>query len=72
MIVTPPFDINRERMVDEQLIPRGIVDPATLAAMLKVPRHEFVEDAMGPRPMVTILCLSVGGRLSPNLISLPL
>ena len=46
MIVTSPYDINRERMVEEQLIPRGIVDPATLAAMRKVPRHEFVEDAM--------------------------
>jgi len=33
-------------MVDEQLIPRGIVDPATLRAMRTVPRHEFVEDAM--------------------------
>jgi len=43
------FDINRERMVDEQLVPRGISDPATLAAMRKVPRHEFVDDAMGAK-----------------------
>jgi len=40
------FDINRERMVEEQLIPRGISDPATLAAMRTVPRHLFVQDAM--------------------------
>ena len=40
------FDINRERMVEEQLIPRGITDPATLAAMRTVPRHVFVDDAM--------------------------
>lgn len=46
---TTAFDINRERMVEEQLIPRGITDPATLAAMRKVPRHEFVDDAMGAK-----------------------
>ena len=46
---TATFDINRLRMVDEQLIPRGINDPATLAAMRKVPRHEFVDDAMGAK-----------------------
>lgn len=49
MIVTSSFDINRERMVDEQLIPRGIVDPGTLLAMGKIPRHEFVDDAMRAR-----------------------
>lgn len=43
------FDINRERMVEEQLIPRGINDPATLAAMRTVPRHFFVEDALQAR-----------------------
>jgi protein-L-isoaspartate(D-aspartate) O-methyltransferase len=36
-------------MVDEQLIPRGIVDAVTLEAMRQVPRHEFVDDAMGSR-----------------------
>jgi protein-L-isoaspartate(D-aspartate) O-methyltransferase len=36
-------------MVEEQLIPRGINDPAVLASMHKVPRHEFVEDAMRSR-----------------------
>jgi protein-L-isoaspartate(D-aspartate) O-methyltransferase len=43
------FDIHLERMVEEQLIPRGISDPAVLASMRKVPRHEFVEDAMRAR-----------------------
>jgi len=36
----------RTRMVQEQLIPRGIHDPATLKAMETVPRHLFVEDAL--------------------------
>jgi protein-L-isoaspartate(D-aspartate) O-methyltransferase len=36
----------RTRMVDEQLIRRGIHDQKTLEAMRKVPRHLFVEEAM--------------------------
>ncbi len=49
MNTSSPFDIHRQRMVEEQLIPRGIYDPATLAAMGAVPRHLFVEDAMQAR-----------------------
>lgn len=36
----------RQRMVHEQLIPRGIHDPRVLAVMGEVPRHLFVDDAM--------------------------
>lgn len=32
----------RMRMVDRQLVPRGLTDSATLAAMRVVPRHRFV------------------------------
>ena len=32
----------RDRMVEEQIIPRGIKDPAVLAAMRRIPRHRFV------------------------------
>lgn len=41
-------DLNksREKMVREQLIPRGIADPKVLAAMGKIPRHLFVEEAL--------------------------
>jgi protein-L-isoaspartate(D-aspartate) O-methyltransferase len=42
----PSLDILRHRMVDEQLVPRGIDDPRTLEAFRTVPRHLFVEDAM--------------------------
>jgi protein-L-isoaspartate(D-aspartate) O-methyltransferase len=41
----PAFDQWREarrRLVDERLVPAGIRDSATLAAMRTVPRHEFV------------------------------
>jgi len=37
-----PYAVERERMVARQLEARGIEDPATLAAMREVPRHEFV------------------------------
>ena len=40
------FAINRERKIEEQLVPRGISDPRVLEAMRQVPRHLFVEDAM--------------------------
>lgn len=36
----------RERMVKNQLIPRGITDQRVLDAFRKVPRHLFVEEAM--------------------------
>jgi len=36
----------RERMVREQLLPRGISDSRVLTAMREVPRHIFVEDAL--------------------------
>jgi protein-L-isoaspartate(D-aspartate) O-methyltransferase len=39
----------RERMVEEQLVRRGIADPRVLAAMRKVPRHRFVEEALRDR-----------------------
>lgn len=40
------FETIRQRMVQEQLIPRGIRDPRVLAVMGEVPRHLFVDDAM--------------------------
>ena len=43
------FESARHRMVDEQLIPRGISDNRVLSAMRKVPRHLFVEEALQDR-----------------------
>jgi protein-L-isoaspartate(D-aspartate) O-methyltransferase len=37
-----PTAAARDRMVDEQIVPRGIKDRAVLAAMRAVPRHELV------------------------------
>src|SRR5215467_5069789 len=39
----------RERMVAEQLVSRGIADPAVLEAMRNVPRHLFVDEALRDR-----------------------
>jgi len=43
------YQIQRERMVREQLIARGIKDERVLEAMNKVPRHLFVEEVFAPR-----------------------
>jgi protein-L-isoaspartate(D-aspartate) O-methyltransferase len=39
------YELERRRMVEEQLQPRGIVDPRVLDAMLRVPREQFVPAA---------------------------
>ena len=40
------FNFARQRMVDTQLRARGISDARILDAMLRVPRHEFVPEAL--------------------------
>jgi len=40
------FPRARLKMVEEQIITRGIKDPRLIAAMKKVPRHLFVEEAL--------------------------
>jgi hypothetical protein len=39
---SPDFAAQRQLMVQQQLVPRGIKDGRVLAAMTKVPREEFV------------------------------
>ncbi|MBF0201163.1 MAG: protein-L-isoaspartate(D-aspartate) O-methyltransferase [Desulfamplus sp.] len=40
------YDRWRKRMVDDQIVGRGITDMAAIAAMERVPRHLFVPDAL--------------------------
>ena len=40
------FSKARLKMVEDQIIARGIRDPRVIAAMKKVPRHLFVEEAL--------------------------
>lgn len=39
----------RERMVQEQLVERGVTDPLVLAAMGQVPRHLFIDESLRDR-----------------------
>jgi len=40
------YDQERRRMVDEQIVARGIQDERVLAAMRRIPRHEFLPEAI--------------------------
>jgi protein-L-isoaspartate(D-aspartate) O-methyltransferase len=40
------FDIARKKMVESQILSRNITDRRLIDALLKVPRHIFVEEAM--------------------------
>jgi protein-L-isoaspartate(D-aspartate) O-methyltransferase len=39
----------RSRMIEEQLVARGIADSRVLAAMAHIDRHLFVEEALQER-----------------------
>lgn len=43
------FELARQKMVQEQLVARGIRDRHVLAAMLHMPRHAFVDSALAAR-----------------------
>jgi protein-L-isoaspartate(D-aspartate) O-methyltransferase len=43
------YERARLKMVDEQLVARGIKDPRVLSAMGRVPRHLFIEEALRDR-----------------------
>lgn len=44
-----PYERERLRMVEEQLVRRGLTDARVLDALRKVPRHLFVEEALRDR-----------------------
>ncbi|MSQ46964.1 MAG: protein-L-isoaspartate(D-aspartate) O-methyltransferase [Deltaproteobacteria bacterium] len=43
------YTTSRHQMVEEQIVSRGIKDPLVLAAMKRVPRHLFVDEALQAR-----------------------
>jgi len=43
------YHLARKRMIDTQIVRRGIRDRAVIQAMSTVPRHRFVEGALGDR-----------------------
>jgi protein-L-isoaspartate(D-aspartate) O-methyltransferase len=40
------YESERNRMVDEQIVTRGVKDQRVLAALRRVPRHEFLPEAI--------------------------
>lgn len=66
------FATIRDRMVQEQLIPRGISDPQVIEAMREVPRHCFVDDALQSRAYGDFpLPISAGQTISqPYIVAL--
>ena len=48
----PDFAAARSAMIESQLRPQGVTDPAVLAAMGSVPRERFVPDHSRPRAYV--------------------
>ena len=46
---TQRFARERERMVEEQVVARGVTDPRVIEVMRRVPRHLFVEEALRDR-----------------------
>jgi protein-L-isoaspartate(D-aspartate) O-methyltransferase len=43
------FARERERMVEEQLVARGVTDARVIEVMRRLPRHLFVDEALGDR-----------------------
>ncbi|HEY5388832.1 MAG TPA: protein-L-isoaspartate(D-aspartate) O-methyltransferase, partial [Thermoleophilia bacterium] len=69
---TSDYGARRVRMVDEQLVRRGIRDENVLAAMRSVPRHLFVPTALaGEAYMDTPLPIGLGQTISqPYMVAL--
>ena len=44
----PDFAAARRAMIDSQLRPQGVTDPAVLSALAAVPREEFVPESVRP------------------------
>jgi protein-L-isoaspartate(D-aspartate) O-methyltransferase len=70
--VNDRFATIRDRMVQEQLIPRGISNPQVIEAMREVPRHCFVDDALQSRAYGDFpLPISAGQTISqPYIVAL--
>jgi protein-L-isoaspartate(D-aspartate) O-methyltransferase len=61
-IPVPDFDAARLTMVESQLRPQGVVDPAVTQAMGSVPRERFVPEAVRPLAYVDRGLALGGGR----------
>ena len=55
------FDVARKRMVESQILARGVTDRRLVEAMLKIPRHLFVEEALSAQAY-SDTPLPIGGK----------
>src|SRR5437773_8918795 len=58
----PDFAAARAAMIDSQLRPQGVADPAVLQAMASVPREQFLPDQARPLAYVDRAVTIGGGR----------
>lgn len=58
----PDYEAARLAMVESQLRPQGVVDPAVTRAMASVPRERFVPEALRPLAYVDRALALGGGR----------
>ena len=61
----PDYEAARFAMVESQLRPQGVVDPAVTRAMGSVPREQFVPEALRPLAYVDRALALGGGRFLP-------
>jgi protein-L-isoaspartate(D-aspartate) O-methyltransferase len=61
----PDFAVARAAMVENQLRPQGVTDPAVLDAMGSVPRVKFVSDQARPLAYIDRAVLMGDGRFLP-------
>jgi protein-L-isoaspartate(D-aspartate) O-methyltransferase len=61
----PDFAVARAAMVENQLRPQGVTDPAVLDAMGSVPREKFVSDQARPLAYIDRAVLMGDGRFLP-------
>ena len=61
----PDYEAARFAMVESQLRPQGVVDPAVTRAMASVPREQFVPEALRPLAYVDRALALGGARLHP-------
>src|SRR5439155_21402788 len=61
----PDFTAARLAMVESQLRPQGVVDPAVTRAMASVPREQFVPEAVRPLAYVDRALALGRGRFMP-------
>ncbi len=63
------FELQRNRMVDEEIVAAGIKDPRVIASMRTTPRHEFVTANLRPQAYYDMaMAIGHGQTISPPFV----